>query len=206
MTEYKVLNKEKLEEILKRFGHTIVKIVTQIDTGDEDDNRVDYLSYIMDCEMAESADKAYYGGFLWEYLVVKDYCGGKLVDLHGSNVNTDDTTIERLNTNNYCSPGFHVNGDSILLTSNLAEWLNYNNIDYSSCLEVKKVYDRIRFENAGTPVFDKQGRLEGISSETLVITEDELEAGLNEITNHRLVAKLKEIVNEYGIRERIFIR
>lgn len=131
---------------------------------------------------------------LWITKVVK-FADGTKISLKSSNVNVDDKTILRINTNDIISPEVTVNENFVEATKDLLEWLHSRGISdeqLSSVEESFTIYDVIEYPGVPTPI--KHGTYWGYSSEHLRLDEREIATVLNGIEDLVLREKIKVIL------------
>lgn len=130
----------------------------------------------------------------WVTKVVK-FADGSKISLKSSNVNVDDKTILRINTNDIISPEVTVNENYVEATKELLEWLHSRGISdeqLSAVEETFTIYDVIEYPGVPTPI--KDGKYWGYSSEHLKLDEREIESVLNLIEDIVLREKIKVIL------------
>ena len=116
--------------------------------------------------------------------------------LWGTNINTHDTTLLRINNTKYLSPELLANGDLVELTPDLIRWLEKifkidgEWLDKNS--ETFIIDEEIEYPGVCTPL--KSGSGWAYSSTPLVLRTSEMEIVLNSIENEELRKKIECIL------------
>ena len=117
----------------------------------------------------------------------------KKVELWGSNINTHDKTLLRIDETEYLSPELLVNGDLVELTPALIKWLNkifkFTEYQLEAMSEKFVIDEEIEYPGVCTPV--KCGSGWGYSSTPLVLKTSEIENVLNSIDDEELKRKIE---------------
>ena len=124
--------------------------------------------------------------------------------LWGTNINTHDTTLLRINNTEYLSPELLANGDLVELTPDLIRWLekifkiNGEWLDKNS--ETFIIDEEIEYPGVCTPV--KCGSGWGYSSTPLVLKTSEIEHVLDSITDEELKRKIECVLTARVFKKR----
>ena len=124
--------------------------------------------------------------------------------LWGTNINTHDTTLLRINNTEYLSPELLANGDLVELTPDLIRWLEkIFNIDcewLDKNSETFIIDEEIEYPGVCTPV--KCGSGWGYSSAPLVLKTSEIEHVLNSIDDEELKRKIECVLTARVFKKR----
>ena len=109
----------------------------------------------------------------------------------------DDSSIIRINNNDYVSPALICDGDRIESTSELLMWLSRFNITQDELDELSTtltIYGEIEYPGVSTPEYSRSGHWT-YSSKPLVLSEQEIEIVLNSIDDPLLRKKIDCILH-----------
>lgn len=179
-----------LEGLLALLDGYKLKVIT---TGKEDEDSAyrSFAKYFTNRD--DIVDIIEYYSF-WTTKTVK-FADGSKISLKSSNVNVDDETILRINTNDVISPEVAINENYVEATKDLIEWLHARGISDDALKNIEEtfnIYDTIEYPGVPTPIrYDKYW---GYSNRTLVLDEREIETVLNGIEDITLREKIKCIL------------
>lgn len=129
---------------------------------------------------------------------------GKKVELWGSNINTHDKTLLRIDETEYLSPELLVNGDLVELTPDFIKWLNkifkFTEYQLEEMSEEFVIDEEIEYPGVCTPV--KCGSGWGYSSTPLVLKTSEIEHVLNSIDDEELKRKIECVLTARVFKKR----
>ena len=180
----------KTDNLLKMVPNLKITLIPALhETEDDAHKKGEYHITNRD----DITDIRYYHS-LWTSTTV--YFGnGTKQSLYANNVNVNDTSLVRVNQNDFLSPAIKISGDYVEFTNELAEWLNYNgvqNSDFVEHLEQFTVYEAMEYPGVSTP--SKCGKYWGYSNETLVLKEEEIKTVLDSIEDELLRKKIECIL------------
>ena len=179
-----------LEGLLKLLNGYKLKVIATAQEDDESAYR-SFVKYFTNRE--DIVDIVEYHSF-WTTKVVK-FADGTDISLKSSNVNVDDKTILRINTNDIISPELIVNDNYVEATKDLVEWLHTRGIsdkELKNIEETFNIYDIVEYPGVPTPI--RHDKHWGYSDRTLVLDEREIETVLNGIEDIVLREKIKCIL------------
>ena len=120
---------------------------------------------------------------------------GSKCSLYSNNVNFSDKDVLRVSKNDFISPILAIGSDYIESTSDLEEWLNFNNVTDEMLETISStfdVYSVITYHGVSTP--SKCGDFWGYSNEPLKLDDREIEYVLNSIEDELLRKKIECIL------------
>lgn len=179
-----------LEKLLKILDGYSLKIIPTAEE-DEDSSYRSFVKYFTNRD--DIVDIVEYYSF-WTTKVVK-FVDGTQVSLKSSNVNVDDMTLLRINTNDIISPSLIVNDNYVEASKDLLEWLHARGISdelLKNIEETFNIYDTVEYPGVPTPI--RHDNCWGYSDKALVLDEREIETVLNGIEDIVLREKIKCIL------------
>lgn len=181
-------NLEKIKQVLEENGYYFVKLPVTKSSEDWDYDTMGY--YFAKPEVA-SVDYSYW---LWTTAVVTMQ-DGSVQKMYGSNIESKDEDLLRIDNNDFISPILSVNDIWIESNEHVTSWLIGHGVSMELLESNRRefaVYETIEYVGVTTP--SKFRDYWSYSSETLVLDEREIKTALNSIDDELLRKKIECIL------------
>ena len=135
---------------------------------------------------------------LWLDIVVK-LLDETSLKLHSSNINSDDKTLLRINTNNFLSPAFKRQNDYILANKDLDEWLLYNGVTEEGLDAIVVefcLYPTFVYKDIYEPIIRNE-EITGSYCTSMKIKENEIDKALKDIKDVQMRLKIERVLKSF---------
>lgn len=135
---------------------------------------------------------------LWTEIVV-ELTDNTEVNLHSSNINSQDKSLIRIIENDFFSPSFKRQENYILANNDLDKWLSYNGIIQKQLEAISvdfSLYPTYIYKDIYEPII-KNGDICGYHCQNMRLSEDKIDKALADIKDIEMRLKIEKILKSF---------